>query len=58
MNAAKTMLAIVSLALLISCSGIANGPNGGTNPPPVVLRMNRTEALTLLHRPRTRSQAL
>jgi hypothetical protein len=33
MNAARTILAIVSLALLISCSGIANGPNGGSNPP-------------------------
>lgn len=30
----RTMLAIVSLAVLTACSGIANGPNGGTNPPP------------------------
>ena len=30
----RTMLAIVSLAVLTACSGVANGPNGGTNPPP------------------------
>jgi len=31
---AKSMLAVVLLALLIACTGTSNGPNGGTNPPP------------------------
>ena len=34
MHALKSIAAVVSLAVLIGCNGVSNGPNGGTNPPP------------------------
>jgi Protein of unknown function (DUF1566)/Carboxypeptidase regulatory-like domain len=34
MVSVKLALAIVGVGVLTACSGVSNGPNGGTNPPP------------------------
>lgn len=34
MGSVKLAVATIGLAVLTACSGVSNGPNGGTNPPP------------------------